>query len=319
MRLPIGRHFAVTWSIPDSYGGMTTALLQRSRAFARLGGVPVDVLTFDARPDYDDVRARLRERGELIDGVRLLNLYDWLREHPLPGGTLRLDRDVFTPLAATAGVSTRGFGGSSTDGWRPTGPCCRSITTGADGTLLLSDRRDARQRGSLGGRSIVLCDERGVPVRSWARIHHLYRAWLDALTAKQPSFVIVDSKTVGELHARLPATARDHRARRAQLAPRARRRAAGEIRESRRAVFERLDDFDIVAVLSERQRRDVSRSGRPPRAAGHRQPARPRARRRRAARSRRDRPRLAHGAEAGRPRGGRRSAIRRRARCLRRR
>ncbi len=245
----------MTWSIPDAYGGMTTAMLQRSRAFARLGGVQVDVLTFDARPDYDTVRTRLRERGELIDGVRLLNLYDWLREHPLPGGSLRLDRDVFTPLtrpeerAPGATLIRRRFADDGT--------VLQVDHHRADGTLLLSDRRDARERGRLGGRSVVLCDERGVPVRSWARIHPLYRAWLDALIAKQRSFVIVDSKTAANfmLGYRRPHVVTAHLVHNSHLA----RGDAplGELRGSRRPVFERLDEFDIVAVLSDRQRRDI--------------------------------------------------------------
>ena len=73
-------------------------MLQRSRAFVRLGGVSVDILTFDARPDYAVVEQRLRDRGDLIDGIRLLNLYDWLRDNPLPGGSLRLHLHPFTPL-----------------------------------------------------------------------------------------------------------------------------------------------------------------------------------------------------------------------------
>ncbi len=44
---PPGRQFAVTWSIPHGFGGMTNALLHRSRAFVQLAGQPVDVLTFD--------------------------------------------------------------------------------------------------------------------------------------------------------------------------------------------------------------------------------------------------------------------------------
>jgi poly(glycerol-phosphate) alpha-glucosyltransferase len=94
-------------------------------------------------------------------------------------------------------------------------------------------------------------------VRSWARIHHLYRAWLDALTAKQPSFIIVDSKTSANfmLDYRRRHVITAHVVHSSHLASPV--EPLGAIRESRRAVFERLDDFDIVAVLSERQRRDV--------------------------------------------------------------
>src|SRR5215207_1666691 len=110
VRLPEGRHFAVTWSIPDEFGGMTDAMLRRSAAFSRLGGVHVDVLTFDARPDTRRLEQALRDRGRLADGVRVLNLYEWLREHPLPGGSLRLDDGMFSPLseADTTEVRRRG-------------------------------------------------------------------------------------------------------------------------------------------------------------------------------------------------------------------
>ena len=63
VRMPRGRQFAVTWSIPDEYGGMTAAMLARCDSFARLAGTPVDVLTFDARPDVPQLEARLRERS----------------------------------------------------------------------------------------------------------------------------------------------------------------------------------------------------------------------------------------------------------------
>jgi poly(glycerol-phosphate) alpha-glucosyltransferase len=243
--LPAGRHFAITWGIPDGFGGMTTALLHRSRAFVTLGGVEVDVLTFESRPDYASVEADLRRRGELIDGMRLLNLYEWLRENPLPGGSLDLDRHVFSPLQ------------SGTHRYADDGTLLQVDHYRADGTLLLSDRRDTRTPGQLGGRSVVLCDDAGRPVRSWGRIHHLYRAWLDRLTAKQPSYMIVDSKTTAAFM--MPYRRRHvttvHVVHNSHLA-----RADepfGAVRESRRAVFERLDAFDSVVVLTRRQRDDI--------------------------------------------------------------
>ena len=86
--------------------------MQRSRGFVRLGGVSVDILTFDSRGDYRELERRLLDAGEMIPGMRLLNLYDWLRENPVPDdapGALYPDRDVFTPLTPVAGelVATR--------------------------------------------------------------------------------------------------------------------------------------------------------------------------------------------------------------------
>lgn len=71
-RLPAARHFALTWGIADQHGGMTSAMLRRSRAFRRLGGVDVDILTLDDRPDYPEFAQRLHAAGELIDGLRVL-------------------------------------------------------------------------------------------------------------------------------------------------------------------------------------------------------------------------------------------------------
>ncbi len=258
--MPQGRQFALTWSIPDDFGGMTAAMLHRSAAFARLGGVPVDVLTFDARPDTPRVEQELRGRGVLADGVRVLNLYDWLREHPLPGGSLTLDRDVFTPLDRSEATEslTRGDVVVSAIRRDSSGRMLQIDHYRDDGTLVLSDRRDTRSRGTLGGRSIVLCGPDGRPTRSWRRIWPLYAAWLDALTADRPSFMIVDSKTV----ARFMLTYRRPHVITTHVVHGSHRAGAQEghpIRSSRREVFEHLRAFDLVVVLSRRQAGDVAR------------------------------------------------------------
>lgn len=257
--LPAGRHFAVTWGLADDFGGMTEAMLQRSRAFVRLEETPVDVLTFDHRPDYPELDARLRARGDLIDGLRIVNLWDWLREHPLPGGSLDLERHVFTPLDPDDGGSERSRHGDvlSRERHGDGGEVLQVDVYRTDGTLLLSDRRDARDRGTRGGRSVVLCDEHGRPVRSWGRIWSLYRAWFDALTDGDDAWIIVDSKTIAPfvLSYRKHNVVTAHVVHASHL--QGTERPHGRLRESRRAVFEALDDFDLVAILSERQRTDV--------------------------------------------------------------
>jgi poly(glycerol-phosphate) alpha-glucosyltransferase len=226
---------------------MTTALLHRSRAFVRLAGVTVDILTFDARDDYPDVERRLRERGELIPGTRLLNLYEWLRDNPLPGGSLQLDRHPFDPLERTGTGLTevrRDRDGTilQVDHYR------------RDGSLLLSDRRDVRTRGTAGGRAVVLCDDDGTPVRSWGGIHPLYRAWLDSLTGRTRSFMIVDSKTIapfmlGYQRRRVVTVHVVHNSHRGD---------DGGFRTSRREVLTNARRFDSVVLLTERQRRDLA-------------------------------------------------------------
>jgi poly(glycerol-phosphate) alpha-glucosyltransferase len=280
--LPAGRQFALTWSVPDDFGGMTSALLHRSRAFVRLGGSPVDVLTFDARPDYPRVAEQLRQRGEFIDGMRLLNLWDWLRTNELrqdAPGSLDLDNHPFTPLAPDPAFVSSWGGGLDPRGEaepRLAAELCRTRLASdgttvlqvdyyrEDGSLLASDRRDILEPDQLGGRSVVLCDQNGTPVRSWAGTWGLYRFWLDVLRNREPSFLLVDSKTVA-------AFATTYRRKRAVLVHIVHNShlvgddPLGELRESRRTVFENLTGYDGIVVLTERQRRDLEmRFGRVP-------------------------------------------------------
>jgi poly(glycerol-phosphate) alpha-glucosyltransferase len=149
---------------------MTDSMLRRSVAFSRFGGVDVDVLTFDARPDTGRLEQALRDGGALADGVHVLNLYDWLREHPLPGGSLQLDRDEFTPLTDADATEPRRRGDLVMSRARVDDDA-RVLQVDHyrdDGTLLLSDRRDTRRRGVLGGRSVVLCDAAGPCARGGA-------------------------------------------------------------------------------------------------------------------------------------------------------
>ncbi len=243
---------------------MTSALLHRSRAFVRLGGVGVEVLTFDTRPDYSALERRLRARGDFIDGMRLLNLWDWLRDHVVADGEpgrLDLDAHLFVPLERGGGEVTTTRAGTALTRTRYAADGAAVLQVDhfrEDGTLLLSDRRDVQTPGAVSGRSIVLCDRDGVPVRSWGGIWALYRWWLDRLRAHERTFMIVDSKTVAQFamtYRRKKATV-VHVVHASHLANAA--SPGGAVRESRRAVFEHLDAFDSVVLLTNRQRLDVA-------------------------------------------------------------
>ncbi|WOF24689.1 glycosyltransferase [Microbacterium betulae] len=262
--LPPGRQFALTWAIEDSWGGMTSAMLHRSRAFVRLGGQPVTVLTFDPDPGYPEREARLRAAGDLIEGMRLLNIWDWLRQNALPGGSARLDRHPFTPLSElppdpSERITERRRGDLVLSRVRSgaDGGILQTDHFREDGSLLLSERRDGKERGTQGGKSVVLCDGDGRPVRSWGRIAHLYHAWLDRLTASGPAFLVVDSKTVAQwaLEYRRPRAVTMHVVHASHLV--GTRRPHAPLRESRRKVFENLGGFDAVVLLTRRQRDDV--------------------------------------------------------------
>lgn len=249
----------MTWSIPEHYGGMTTALLRRSRAFVQLGGASVDVLTFDPALDAAPTERRLRDTGELIDGMRLLNIYDWFRDHAVrddtvrdPGVKLDRERHPFAPIEGGPPL------GRTRVREAADGTVLQVDHYRADGSIVLSDRRDVAERGTVGGRSVVLCDAVGRPVRSWSRLWGFYRFWLDELRRHEPSFFIVDSKTMAPFamtynRKRAVMLHLVHASHLAGTDP------YGPLRDSRSAVFERPGGFDSVVLLTERQKADVAR------------------------------------------------------------
>ncbi|WP_194422160.1 glycosyltransferase [Microbacterium abyssi] len=249
-----GKQLALSWSIPDSFGGMTGALMHRSRAFVRLARRPVDVLTLDDRLDYPELERRLRASGEIIDGIRIINIWEWLREHDVAPGS-EAPAHGHAPIVPAVDVQDhqrdavvlrreqRGDGDGrvlAVDRFRP------------DGSLLVTDRRDPATRE----RSVVLYDRAGAPVRSWGSIWGVYRYWLDEVIGGEESFLIVDSKTA----ARFARTYRRRNVVTMHLLHGSHRTADGTaLSSSRRSVLENLGDFDSVVVLTESQRDDLER------------------------------------------------------------
>ena len=227
--LPDGRQLAVTWGIPEPFGGMTSALLHRSRAFVRLAGREVDVVTFDPRADLDAARDRLVDAGELIPGIRLRNVWEDLRGGP--GGS---------------SVTTRGAdGGLLVEHLR------------ADGSLAV---RDERFPASADGpaRLITAYDGEGTVVRQWTRAWDCYADWLDGMVGDERAYAITDSKTAAEFMTRYrrPNVVSLHLVHNSHLVGPA--RPWGVLRPSRRRVFAHLERFDGVVFLTERQRADAA-------------------------------------------------------------
>lgn len=257
--LPAGRQFALTWGIPRDFGGLTAAMLQRSRLFDRRGGVGVHVLTCDDREDADDVAGELARRRALSARVAVTNLWDWLRENELPGRPVR-DADGFAPLPSSAtversaGVPRRRI---RTDG---SGAVRQIDHLRPDGTLAASDRRDVPRASGKTRRVVIACDRTGSPTAAWHGVRELYRAWLDHLTAGERSFLLVDSKAMARFAAdyRRPHVVVVH------VVHGSHRTDDGSaIRASRAEVFRRLGAFDAVVFCTRRQARDARRHAGP--------------------------------------------------------
>jgi len=77
--MPDGEYFSLSGMIRAGTGGQTRALLMRNRLLTQHGGVPTTLLTFDSAPVYPEVRAKLSAMGQLVDGMRMVNFYEFFR------------------------------------------------------------------------------------------------------------------------------------------------------------------------------------------------------------------------------------------------
>lgn len=255
VRFPRGRQFALTWGIPDEFGGMTEAMLQRCRAFTREGELALAVLTLDDRPDYPELEERLRSAGELTETMTLLNIWDWMREH----GVRPKAKSIIppAPLDAEEGDACEIRDGVVIARRRDVGDGTEEVDRfRSDGTLLLTDRT------SDGERSIVAYSADGTPIREWTSLWAVYRYWLDRLTGGKRSFIVVDSKTAARF---IHSYRRDNVVTMHVLHGSHRRGGvAGRLSASRRDAVEHASEYDALVTLTDRQSADLKEDGAQP-------------------------------------------------------
>jgi poly(glycerol-phosphate) alpha-glucosyltransferase len=232
---------------------------------SQAGAGHVTVLTFDSYPHYDQVEAQMRQMGRLFGDVSIQNVWDWLRTEHIPtrptGPSPKLN-EAFTPLGE----------GDEFDELRRDGVLYSRIRYAADeltilqtdhyradGTLMLSDRRDFRERGVRGGRRIILCDHDGEPFKFWKFPNDFYHWVLDRMFGTQQTTFLVDSKTAVGMFV----TYRRRNALTVHVIQGA--HIEGEtsdgrpiITEARHKSIRELPGFDLVAALTKRQRKDIT-------------------------------------------------------------
>lgn len=213
--LPEGHHVAVTWDIPDKFGGLTKAMLQRSCLFAQHADVTVDVLTFALQPRLNEIRTDLRERGLLVGGVTLVNMWEELRD--FDQGRLRqaeFDPAVTAPRKAPDGEPDVliADGEPIARVYRPSGSSAVVEILRADGSVLarqswitLGDRAPLTTLGDWATHT-ELWSRDGVFLGGWNGSWGLWNFWLTQRLGKGHTYAIVDSAYVGGYfaHAHLP-------------------------------------------------------------------------------------------------------------------
>lgn len=255
--LPPGSHYAVMWGIPEKYAGMTSAMLHRSRAFVRLANTPVTIVTYEFRDDYAAVRKQLADRGDMIDGISLINLWEDLRSWDparLAASAPAFDED---PSATFSPLDQRGDHAHPVRNTlrRSDGHIDQVDYFRSDGSLLVSDRRDITDGPQ---RAVTLCDHDGKPLGTWRTVWKLYHFWLDSLPRDPMAYFIVDSKTSANHFAsyKRPDAVTMHLVHGSHLSGTS--RPHGEPNPGRKYTFERLDQWDAAVLLTQQQLDDVT-------------------------------------------------------------
>lgn len=245
------------WTIPESFGGMTTVALRRASIFADTHKRRMDVLTL--APDFSPARRQreLHEDGIIYRRVRVRNLWSELRRAG--------DRTLARLGKNTPEVSHRDHERTPTRGSvdfeleNDSGELIQIARFRANGSLLLTDRQDVKTPGKRGGRRLTVYARNGAPLGQWATATAFYQRWLKMVVGKKQSIILSDSAFVGGLmhsfsspYVSMVQALHSHHRNDA-------RRTLGKLVDRNFVVLSNADRFDRLAVLTERQRDDLLR------------------------------------------------------------
>ncbi len=242
LALPDGALHCLTWSIPRQFGGLTKSLLQRSCQLATASGREVVVITLAAQAGLDQERISLRERGLLVDGVSLLNLWEELG---------RADDDLWTSAPFDPSIATPELDGPG----EGIGEILRP-----DGSLLARQRWDTLGEDSkltrLGDEVVrtEIWDTAGTFRGGWHGVWPLWRWWLDGALPR-PAHLIVDSANVADCLAAapLPGVPTTYVVHNSHVTG-AREAPYGRLERWRSYTMVRAQQFDAVVHLTHAQR-----------------------------------------------------------------
>ncbi|WP_435770413.1 glycosyltransferase [Nocardioides sp. SYSU DS0651] len=265
IEMPDGVYLTLCDSVRASAGGQTRAMIMRSRLITRHTGIPTTVLTTDMKPVYPEQRERLTEQGALIDGMRLLNVYEWYRDEKLrdeePSDEARLLGDRLPELPGVDRTRDEPHPDGTvyyTQYFRDEQQEVARDYRRADGSVYL--RVPA---GPLADKypltPFVLVGHDGQPLHAWPKIGGWHWHWLDWLAGDaERVFVVTDSRfALGRI---LPRT--DPRFYLLHLIHNnhtvGQRRWDSTLSPDYAPLFNRVKQLDGLVTLTERQSQDVA-------------------------------------------------------------
>lgn len=258
------RLIQVTWSVGETFGGMTNVFFHRARAFHRLTGKTVELLTLAPDLDPEATTERMLADGQLLPGMRLRNLWTELRV--LSDEDIerlgRLSPGVLTPARQLVEAAPDAASSGDNERFGPNSVLLQVDRRRQDGTLLSTDERDVKQPGVPGGRRISVYDRAGTMRGQWRSASAFYADWVQFLTEGQPAFVIIDSQFVANLlHAGRYSNTVKVAAVHSTHVEAGANPATGPLPRGKFGFMTHFDAYDAVAVLTQTQANEILRRG----------------------------------------------------------
>lgn len=254
--LPEGRLYGLLWGIPQEFGGMTSAALQRASQFAEVDRRVVEILTLSPQMDPKRRRAALLASKKINRRVRIRNLWTDLRSMS-DKQISRLQGTAERPIAPV-GEQLPTTGAADPMRSDDSGNILQVDRYRRDGSLLAIDRRDARRRGHPGGRRITVFDRKGNASAQWESEADFYHSWIDWVIDDRPATIISDSSPIGGMmhgyrrdNVTLIQVLHNPHLKDPTGSP------YGLLPPAKKEILTHLDRYDLVTTLTEGQRRDM--------------------------------------------------------------
>jgi poly(glycerol-phosphate) alpha-glucosyltransferase len=193
--MPEGMYLSVSGRIHPGSGGQTRALLLRNRLFAQHSDVKPLLLALDDAPTYAKIRQTLCEQGELVEGMQLLNLFEWYRDHDI--NDLPIVADALPEAAGLEQVPIAHPDGTlyqTQHVKRHGGELVMLDYHRTDGSVYL--RTPAGKPGASSAvTKVYLVNSKGEPVGRWSNQRGWRRKWIRTLLEPdRKAFLFCDSR-----------------------------------------------------------------------------------------------------------------------------
>lgn len=244
------------WRIPKLFGGMTASIMRRAAGFINHGDpLSVTILTFDHRQDAKAGKGNLEHNGYANVGVR--NMWDEIARL----SDEQLDMAFAGASPESAIPDTPGDRPELSDTFHQvrdtTNRIVREEHLRDDGTVLFTDARPTD-----GCRRIVIHDAHGSPIIEVADVHDFYRQWIQMAVDKEPAVLVADPGIIANIvHSLGPRRFKLVHFLHVSHLEKPDGGIFGEYVKARVDAFRDFDQFDLVAVQTQKQIDDMARLG----------------------------------------------------------